>query len=536
MSRLKFYSNLSFIASGLRFGWLYIFFICFSILFTGGCKKDIINSDSGFSKEFSVELPKEVTTIIRGIGSQDSIKAQIRFPGQSGNQFDISAYTYTWTGLQNQDTLSTKHYLTLNDFEKQDPTLIPYLLTVKEKSTGITKIATSSVFITTPTREGWILLGDHSGNASISMLTYTPQGYRKFIDLESELGIDFPLKGKPVSIEVLGPDLIGRKYQWLGITTDQEVKFLQCNDFVANDVISTYLNETLQPSPGHHVNLAVNGLVSFVATKDNSVFNFNIVYMTYLGMLGHYKLNTYSPGQPGASAFKASSIHTFIGPAFDLEYSRLMYDENNYQFVKGHSEDPNKNGIFPLQLPFSFQGFRLEAMSTRREFDTGEGEEEVTAFLFNPINNEGYVIQFLSNGIVKLVKKLSATDANDIVKSKFIEIDYNTGYLIYTKGNEIKAYDYKLGQVLSLMNFGSEEITLIKMTKYTPPFSMIEGRIPLYKELFKRLLVCTYNPSKPNNSGTFRLFQIPLGHQVLVKETEETGFPKIVDATFAPIP
>ncbi len=527
-----FYSNTPLTTACCRLG---ILLCCLSTFLIAGCRKNLKGPDAGSMNEFSVSLPQEAITLIRGIEGGDSLKAQISFPGQPEKQSDNSAFTYIWTSLINRDTLSTRHFLTFKDFDGQPPALISCLLTVQEKSTGITKHATSSVFVTTATREGWALLGERSGKASLSMLTYTPQGYRKFIDLESELGLHLPLQGKPVSIDALGTDkAIGNAInQWLGVSTDQQIKIIQTMDFIEKTNVSDYLTNTLQPAPAHPVTLAVNGYNSFVASQGNDVYFFNTRLMVINGRLTRTQINTYPPGETGAAAFKASGIHAFMDPLPRKDYSCIVYDAENYQFVSARlSGNADINGVFPLQLPFSLQGFQLKSMSTRMK----EEKAELTAFLYNPSNSKGYVIQFLSNGILKLIKEIPALDAIDLVQSKFIEIDNNTGYLLYTKGSEVKAYDYQLGQTFSLLNFGSEEITLIKITKHIPPVCRMPGRLELYQELLKRLVVCTYNPAMPDNGGIFMLFQIPLGHQSPVKETEEKGFPKIVDVAFVPIP
>ena len=119
--------------------------------------------------------------------------------------------------------------------------------------------------------------------------------------------------------------------------------------------------------------------------------------------------------------------------------------------------------------------------------------------------------------------------------SKFIEIDLNAGYLIYTKGHEVVAYDYNMGQTFTLLNVGNETISLIKMIHHYPPSSTLAGRVDLYKEILNRLIVCTYDAAKPDEGGTFRTFHVQLGHQAPVQDMMETGFPKIVDVTFAPI-
>ena len=508
-----------------------------ALLFIAGCRKDLVTADPGELNEFILELPSGTTTIIKGIEAGDSIKANIRIPGGPAG-FNTSDYDFVWTNLNTKDTLSNRYYLTYKDFENEEPSTMPCLLTVTEKKTGKTKLANTSVFFTTATREGWVLLGDKSGNATLSVLTYTGNGYKKFIDIETELGIQFPITGKPVSLNNVGADMpYGLSpYQWMGLTTDKEIKFFRSMDFMVHEQVSDYLNQTLAPSALSPVTLDVTGQSSFVATRNNKIYRFMTFYMTLLGNYTHNVLSTYPPAQPGATPFKASTAHTYTGPGWlSGEFNRFMYDSENFEFVRAHvSGNPDINGVYPLDLPFSKNGFQLKAINTI----LGDMIEQdlITAFLYNPVTEDGYVIEFLSNGIVKSVKRMASADAKEAGTAPFLEINNNNSYLVYTKGNEVKAYDYKLGQSISLLNFENETISLLKMQRYTPGFVRTPGRKAVYGELFKRLVVCTYNPASPDNSGTFHQYQLPLGHQKPVLEAKETGFPKIVDLTFNILP
>lgn len=511
---------------------------CMILMVMAGCKKAIVSSDPGTANEFVVKLPSESTSLMRGVENGDSIKAQIHIPGQT-EPYDTAAYSYVWTSLQNRDTLSKRHFLTIKDFEKQAPTLISCLLTVTEKKTGIQKMATTNVFVTTATREGWVLLGDRSGTAQLGLLSYTAQGYKKFTDLSSELNINIPLTGKPISINSIGSDLpYGLSlYQWMGITTDQQITILNSMNFGVDQKISAYLNQLMPPSQAAPVKFIQSGGSAFVGTRGSDVYHFSFFMMSYFGFLSNKKLNTYPPGVPGSPSFIASANHTFAGTTMNSEQNRILYDEDSCEFVRAQIQgNAFVNGIFPLQLPFSKKGFQLKAIHSKLGGIESVNQEDIYAFLYNPTTKEGYMLEFLSNAVLKKVSAIQPNDAIDIAASPFIEIDYNTGYLIYTKGNEVKAYDYKIGQTLSLLNFGQESISLLKMERYVPGSSRAVGRMAVYDQLYRRLVVCTYDPSNPDNTGIFRLYQIPLGHQAPLKEVEETGFPKIVDVTFNPIP
>lgn len=535
MKHLHYHINFSPVDAILRPNRLSFLIICAVALFSASCKRDLVDlTDSSTIKEFAIVLPKDGGTFFRGKNANDTLKAQVQLPGKAATDFDESAYSFVWTNFQNKDTISRKSYVTTKDFDKLDPKLISCLLTVTEKKTGITQKAVADVFITTYTREGWVLLGDKSGSTKLSMLTYTPAGYRKFIDLDTELGIQLPINGKPNTIEAVGAEIgfgIG-KYQWLAVTTDQEVKLVQSMDMKADASMSNYVTQILQPSAASPVSIEVNGQTSFVATKGQNVTYFSTFAMNYLANFYYYKLSSYPPKSATGPAFHASPAHVFTAPGKLLEYSRLMYDEDNSTFVRANLSGNDVNGVYTLPLPFSLNGYKLKAITTQK----GEINDDIYALLHNPVTQGSYLIQFLSNRIMKTATAIPYADMQDILASKFLEIDYNAGYLIYVKGNEINAYDYKVSQKFKLLDVGNETITKVKMIKHFPPVSGLPGRVELYKQLLKKLVVCSYDPAHPDNSGIFRLFQVPLGHQPPVKELEEKGFPKIVDATFAPIP
>lgn len=505
-----------------------ILLFCFTAVLISGCKKDLVNSNKKLPEHFTIELPGEELTLIRGLEGADSIKARIKIPGQSSVPFDTAAYSFIWTSLSNGDTLSQKPYLIPGDFDGLPAVLNSVLLTVKEKKTGIVELATSSVSITTPTREGWMILGEKAGAAQLGMLTYTTQGYKKFVDLAAELGKNISLSGKPVCINAIGSDIFFglSVLQWVGITTDQEIKVLQSMDFVVDQNISNFLTNTFQPSPANPVKLEKTGYTSFTANKGNDLFFSSLFYLKYMGLMMTQQLNVLN-GQP----FHVSNVHTYVGPGRGpFDYNRLVYDLDQYKFR--WVPDDGLHDL-TLQTPFAMDGFQLYAIQNKMS-EPGE-ESLILSLLHNPVTQQSYMLQFLTNGIVKETKQIAYADAADIIASRFIEIDHNTGYIIYVKGNKVMAYDYTIGQTFMLLDMGNESISMMKFEKYNQGFSKMPGRVEVYDELFKRLVVCTYDATSPDNSGKFRLYQLPLGHQAPVLEMEEAGFPKIVDASFVPI-
>ncbi|RFS18757.1 hypothetical protein DVR12_26530 [Chitinophaga silvatica] len=509
------------------------------VLATSACQKGLKDFNETAPTHFSVVLPTKETTIIRGGVDKDTLKALIKLPEQNATETDTSQYSFVWTTLSGTQVLSRKPYLTVTDFNGIDPTKNTVQLTVTERSTDLLQKVTADVFITTPTREGWMILGEKSGKAQIGMLTYTSNGYKKITDVNTVLGKNIPINGKPLSISAIGSD---KKYnqslhQWVGVSTDQEIKIFSSLDLTVETNVSQAVTNSMTPSAASPVIIEKTGYNYFMARKGTDMFQIDLYYLKSLNLPSKQPMNSISTG--GVSkVFPVSGINVQVGPEVPNYagcYYRIIYDTDSCSFVwdDAYNMYTSQTKYLPLLLPFSLKGFQPKAI--RNTMATGTVTDVLYTLMHNPSTKETYFIQFLSNGLVKDVKQLSFTKASEILNSPFIEIDYNTGYVIYVKGNAVYAYDPGADQAFSLIDFGNEAISLVKFEKFNPGSSKVPGRKEVYTELFKRLVVCTYDPANPNTSGTIRLYRIPLGHQAPIAETVETGFPKIIDTDFIPI-
>ncbi|WP_140938059.1 hypothetical protein [Sphingobacterium lumbrici] len=511
-----------------------LLFSCCLTFFLVGCEQDLIGEGDYDPKELTVTVPEGITTVMMGLEGVEPIKPMIKFRGET---VDINSdkFSFLWTSLHDQDTLTDNPVLTYQNLVTQDTTLISYMLTVKEKSTGLSAKTTGSIFITTPTKEGWMLLGEKAGTSTVSMLTYRPEGYKKFIDIGAELGINLPLAGKPVSIAALGTEqsFTDGKYQFIGIVTDQEVKIARALDLMVNQAASQFVTTTLAPTPTTPILLETSGASTFIAHKGNDANRFDLRALISFKQYAIRYLNSYTPTALANPRFTGPKS-TFTIPENSSkppELTRLIFNEDAGVFVSS-APTAASNTNFVLPLPISLNGFKVVTIGTKR----GATQDDITALLHNPATQESYLLQFLSNKIVKRFVPVPYIHVEDMLTSKFVEIDHDANYFIYTKGADIMGYDYNAGITVNLLNVGSEEISYIKLTQYIPQTSKVVGRADLYSQLLKKLVVCTYDPANPNTSGIFRLFSIPLGNQQLVKEVEETGFPKLVSATFSTIP
>ena len=512
-------------------------FVCYLYILTNSaCQRVLVEGNEKMPTHFSIQVPTEVKTVMRGVPAADSIKAFIALPGQLAREVDTLNYSFKWGLLPNDDVLSNMPYLTINDFDKLPVDKNTILLTVKEKSTGIVEYVTTDVFITTPTREGWVILGEKSGTTQIGMLAYTNEGYKKYIDVNADLAKNIAVNGKPVSIRAVGSDQPygWSKLQWIGLTTDQEIKMISSMEMQVDPTMSQALTQLLAPSVSNPIVLEKIGYTNFLASKQSDIYHFSIYDMT-LGYTSGQLMNV-NKTSGGSQIFPASTVNIQSAPGppeNSASFYGILYDLDNGIFVGIDPYHSVSQYNLSLQLPFSLKGFQLKAM--RNQMGATGQSDLIFALLHDSTTKETYLIQFLTNGILKDTRKISFTEAEAIVSSRFIEIDYTTGYVIYEKGNAVFAYDPAAGQSFQLIDFGNNAISLLKFVHYNQGSSTLPGRADIYDELFKRLIVCTYDPLNADNSGTFHLYQTVLGHQPAILETEESGFPKIVDTDFVPI-
>lgn len=524
------YKNIKYYAGAFRLLGL-------AALLLTSCSKSLVDVDNSPSTDFQISLPEDMVTFVKGRGAVDSLIPVIMQPGTPASNIDTSAYTYRWTGLVNGKAISSRPFLVGEDFDKHTPGVFSCLLTMTEKASGIRQSASCDVFVTTATREGWVLLGEKAGAAQLSVLSYTTTGYTKYVDLKAELGIDMPLKGKPYSIAAVGTELArgDGKYQWLGVATDQEIKFIQSMDFTENKKMSDFLTVSLTPNATQSISFDAAGLTTFIATKGTELYFFNTPNIVSYGMQKFDLINKYKALKPDAISFNAAPYHTLTGPRLFDEGNRIMYDKDKYCFVRAQLSLAGQlglNGLFPLALPFALEGYELRGIVSER----GEEQDNITALLYNPTSHEGKVIEFKSNGIVVKTNSIDPVDAALLFKSETIVIDRYNGYVFFIFNNDLYSYDYHNKKGKLMLALGNERISHLKMENYIPLSSKMVGRQDIYKQLLKNLIVCTYDPAKPDNSGTFRSYIVPPGQQNLIMEVEETGFPKIVSTTFATIP
>lgn len=512
---------------------------CLCTVISTSCRKSLSTLDQMQPNHFAIVLPTEQTMMIRQGLDKDTLKALIRLPGQTEKAPDTSKYSFVWTTVSDAKVVGRKAFLTVADFDGIDPTKNTVQVAVTEKSTGLLEKATADVFITTSTREGWVILGENAGQAQIGMLGYTDNGYKKILNVNTALGKNISFKGKPVSISAVGTDKTNNAslLQWIGVTTDQEIKLFASMDFSEDPKLSQTFTDFLKPTALNPVVLEKAGYNALLSRKGTDMYQFDLYYIRQLNIVNPLQMNVITVSGV-KKTFPASPMNVQVGPVVPYKgdsFYRVLYDNNSFNFVfdDGYNTYGSLTKYISPILPFSMNGFQLKAI--RNNIGASGGNDVILALLNNPTSQESYLIQFLTNGFNKDVKKITTANATDMMNARFVEIDYNTGYVVYTKGNAIYGYDPTTEQNFLLIDFGNENISLMKFEKFTPGSSKMPGRAAVYKELFKRLVVCTYDPANPSKSGTFRLYRILLGRQAPIAETIESGFPKIIDTDFVPI-
>jgi hypothetical protein len=113
--------------------------------------------------------------------------------------------------------------------------------------------------------------------------------------------------------------------------------------------------------------------------------------------------------------------------------------------------------------------------------------------------------------------------ATDIGKAEQFAINPDFGYIFYNVGSKVYEYDMFQKRSKLMVDKGVDKISLMK-------FQQVFMRST--KDVSNKLVVCSYNPGSPAESGKMELYNVPNLNADLSLTASYTGFGKIVSVSY----
>lgn len=493
-------------------------FILIPVCLLMACMKDKTSNDYTSISAITVKQPMESLVILKK-DVPDTFHPQIDYGKKEGAVIDTSAYQYRWHAWRSGKRLllpDNKPYLTAATLVKAGyDGKVVITFEVCEKATGITASLKTSLLMLETATECWVLLYEKNGDSKLGILAYNATGYTPFMNISDSLGMAPYLRGKPVSLAQVAFGADDSNDSYVGVSTDQTVFLLNKAFGPAQGLVTaTWINKVFHSSPAQPVYF-------FEGNPGGCWQNGDIYRMGWDLEVGKSPLSTSTPLNIQPSPEGSYKVSPF-GISCGRGGYWILFDETNGRF---RFDGPD--GWKPIEFnpAYDLKGYKLLYGRSA----VYAGVDFIGAVVKND-KNEFYLLQFLTNGILKNVTKI--TDPR-VAQARHFAIDFSTGYLLFDAPHAILGYDYSTNETIHLMDLGAESVSVMKYQKNFFTKYGFNPREKIYDDITKNLVLCTYDPGKASEqAGTFRLMNVPLGRQPLKELYKMTGLPVIRDITF----
>lgn len=426
------------------------------------------------SSGVSIELPDYHVTGIPADFVLNSRIDQLHVNPKFDADFQESDYSFLWllysenfnnnTGVvASADTLSSTK--DINYFITQEPG--SYILTfqIKHNQTGVSKILTYPLTITTTTMTGWYFLKEYEGKTDFDF--YYPDGVIKNWFLEFNGQSLQGTHGKSVFVKDMKTSLTSTDlFSAFGVITDQDVAF-----FNVENGQKVYSFEDMFFSVP-----SIKKPENILAPMDGSVVLIN-------DGRAYTRTNGTLFANPAVNSYHFSSKAAVTS-------NLLLYDELSktmvYSSFSGYSQllsngDPLKNTGSDLWWFEGYPSLRNTAALILKDPATLKGRLMTL--------NTAYANWIIAtNPLIVTNKEIPAE--NPILNAEVIAGNYDNDMLYYAKDNELYLMDFvSLQSTLQASFAPGEEITCIQHIKYPVPVPGAQNKV-------NHIAVATYSNGK----------------------------------------
>lgn len=470
--------------------YIYILLLLIFMTLGGSCIKDPGNYQYDPINRVSIAGIDSSYTV--NYGNKLKIKPALSFTRDL--QQDTANYTYQWVadhlvGYQPRPkTISTARDLDTAIRLDFGTYYMYYRVTDKR-----TKVFTDAYFYLTvgvPSFEGWLLLCDmENGNSRLDMVSHLGNKDTVYPDILKTVSSSFVPAGKPVFVET-------------GITEFADPRGQLLTPFIATSQQFVFLgSDTLEYKPGNDMKSRVPRTVTdwsqsklYMAqqqagllTLDSNVYSLETD--KFIGPVNN----------AGARRFNASPWVTF-NKTTPLLSAVVLFDTDKGAFYRypgyGTTCVPYVDGTL-----FDFTTGKALLYLQYVPFNGGE----VFAVLEDKKTGKKYLARFTISGVQHYYGEITG---EDIATATQFAVSPDKGYLFYAVGGKVYAYDVVNNRSIMRKDYGARTISVLKFQQFTYIYDGA-GNKDRYLALAKKLIVCTYTPGAPANSGSLDIYDVP---------------------------
>lgn len=433
-----------------------------------------------------------------------------------------SRYTYEWAAidatklpLERKTVIATTKDLTGR--VNLPPATYTVYFFVKDNVTGVTwQTPSFELKVVSTISEGWLVIGDVSGEARLDMVSMDPTLANPVItDVLGAAGSTLKLKGKAVDITCFKNPILSPLMLGIYVTASESgTARIEQNTFAWKQT-QNISYETI--GPDFTTNFAIDfmrpissgGGDAFIYSKGNIYYSYRVTPVKY-SLPQNKFANELKPFV--AAPFIAYNAGWYIG-------NPVFYDQVGHRFAS-FNKNTGTCGDLPTgkYLDFKNTDSDLVYMATTN-YNRGENIavlKNITTGKYNLLTFDDYLDQYYYREIL---------NAPEFDKATKFAVSPSDGYLFYAVGGKVYEYDKGTQSAKLMIDKGSEEITFIGFNPNAPGNPNTPNRLV---DISQKLIVGSYNGSV----GTLELFTIPPVNGDLVLAKSYSGFGKIVDVDY----
>ncbi|MBO9631639.1 MAG: hypothetical protein J7578_00880 [Chitinophagaceae bacterium] len=490
-----------------------------SLLITA-CRKDLGNYDYQAINQCEILNIGEEYTVLRG-GALEIIPQLSFTQDKTGNKDN---YSYKWMVASAQAIVLSEQpalHEVINLPAQTEAYTAYYVVT--EKSTGVMWRKQFRIRVSTNIADGWLVLSEVNNKARLDYLNYVNSGqpYQLYTDILSQQSGPV-LDGHPqfVSFYYRIDAFSNVRGKSVVVGTDKSTYIIntQANTFTSYmnlpDAMSVYY-------PAPYYAKTVKPIYASRSYMYDNLGQLTYEYPTVGTAYGRVVNRTITGEKINISPIYAEGIQSSLYV--------LMYDVVNKRFVQ-HKEGDDVSSV-PVPLagpePPKFDPGNM-GMDLLYMCATNAVSQQTYAVLKNPAGKVFLArIQCNESVFLPLAFDDITTYAPMMAQATQFAIEHSQGYLMYVVGSKLyryNPYDHSNEMVLDM---GSRVISLIKFQRLVYMY-----QTQRYMDETSRLVVASYDPASPDNSGTMDLYTVPSLNNPLVKYMSYSGFGKIADVSY----
>ena len=228
---------------------------------------------------------------------------------------------------------------------------------------------------------------------------------------------------------------------------------------------------------------------------------------------------------PGTDDTKLKASQWLLYPNTTFNTEAVAFDEDRQSFYYLSTTGASYQDVYTIS-PFTLPYREKKKLIYAKYVDYQGGR--CFAVLQNNHNDSCYVLSFDLKGNQYAYKAIDAAGL-DAAVTKFT-VSKEHGYLFYTVGSKVYAFDLNTGSSILMADYGNKEISMLETVK---PFALSNtAASAMFNQMTRCVVIASYDKGSLESSGVVDFYTVAASGQQISLLRSFTGLGKVVSMTY----